>query len=537
MENDAAIPPGARILRIGREPDNDFVVNLATVSGYHARLIWNSVTGQATIEDLGSSNGTALGSPEHKITRAPLAASDMVFLGTHPIPAANLLNQVAVVAALLPALTFRGRDLIIGRDPGCDHVIDLPFVSGRHARLASSGGKILIEDLGSSNGTFVNDQRVDRQVVVVPGDQIRLGTYTLELRVADSSAVQRPVAGTFPAFDRSWALAAAALLALVLVAGGVYLGVSRSGRPRAVASAAPEDRRPPASVESAAPAAPVEPAREGPDLASEARPVRPEPEIAIERPPVPSPPAPASEPPAPGTAKPPSDQPAEDVLAWANSLDLNNLTPEDEERLGRALRHLVLTHIKPLEEGPWIERAADAARRVSNVDWTITILDSDAVSAFSFPGGQIFVCRGLFDLVGTDEDYILEFVIGHEIAHLTLRHALRMVAANAAEAKKRGVDTLNQFLVPIAVGYRDALEFEADAWIYRVMSARPENTKRMCLAFLRKLRDYADRQKFGNGRKEPDKDCPLFENHFRAHPAARERLRRVEAMAAKPAKS
>jgi predicted Zn-dependent protease len=218
------------------------------------------------------------------------------------------------------------------------------------------------------------------------------------------------------------------------------------------------------------------------------------------------------------------------VVAWANSLDLTSLAPEDEERLGRELRHLVLTHIKPIEEGPWIDRAADAARRVSDADWTITVLDSDAVSAFSFPGGQIFVCRGLFDLVGTDEDYILDFAIGHEIAHLNLRHALRTVAANAAEARKRGVDTLNQFLVPIALGYRDAQEFEADAWIYRVMIARPDNTKRMCLAFLRKLRDYAEREKFTSGRKAPDKDCPLFENHYRAHPAARERLRRLESI-------
>jgi pSer/pThr/pTyr-binding forkhead associated (FHA) protein len=533
MENDEALPAGWRILRIGREPDNDFVVNLPTVSGYHARLVWNSATGEATLEDLGSSNGTALGSPENKITRAPLAAGDMVFLGNHPVPAANLLGRVAAAAAALPPLTFRGRALTIGRDPDCDQVLDLSFVSGRHARLSSSGGKIVLEDLGSSNGTYVNGQRVERPVVVVPGDQIRLGTYTLELKVADSSTVPGPIAGNLAALHRSWPLAAFVLLALV--GAGVYLGVSHSRRPRVNEVATPPVQKPPGEAPVAAPAAPVEPERAGPEVAAAARlvPVTPAPEMAHEL--VPSQPAPAPVPAARGAPKRPSDQPAEDVVAWANSLDLNDLTPEDEDRLGRALRQMVLTHIKPLEEGPWIERAADAARRVSDADWTITLLDSDAVSIFSFPGGQIFVCRGLFDLVGTDEDYILESAIGHEIAHLTLKHALRMVAANAAEARKRGVDTLNQFLVPIALGYRDAQEFEADAWIYRVMVARPDNTKRMCLAFLRKLRAYAEREKFGNGRKEPDKDCPLFENHIRAHPAARERLRRLEAMAAAPA--
>ena len=88
---DEAIPAGWKVLRIGREPDNDFVVNLGTVSGYHARIIWNGGTGQATIEDLASSNGTALGSLERRITRATLAATDTVFLGTHPIPGAVLL--------------------------------------------------------------------------------------------------------------------------------------------------------------------------------------------------------------------------------------------------------------------------------------------------------------------------------------------------------------------------------------------------------------------------------------------------------------
>ena len=235
-----------------------------------------------------------------------------------------------------------------------------------------------------------------------------------------------------------------------------------------------------------------------------------------------------------GSLKPPSDQPPAPVLAWADSLDLSNLTPEDENRLGNELHQLVLTHLNPLEEGPWMERAVDAARRVKDADFTITILDSDAVNAFSLPGGRIYVCRGLFDIIGTDEDYILEFVIGHEIAHLTQKHALKAVAANAVEARKRGVDTLNQFLVPIVLGYRNALEFEADAWIYRRMITQPDYTKRMCLAFLRKLRDYADRQKFSGGRKEPDKDFPLFENHFRAHPAARDRLKRLESFSAEP---
>jgi Zn-dependent protease with chaperone function len=237
----------------------------------------------------------------------------------------------------------------------------------------------------------------------------------------------------------------------------------------------------------------------------------------------------------PEEQKPLSDQLPEAVVAWVNALDLSRLTPEDEARLGACLHQIVLSHLPPIEEGPLSERAIEAARRISGTDLAVTILDSDAVSAFSFPGGRIYLCRGLFDVVGSDEDYALEFVIGHEVAHLKLKHALRTVAANAAAARRRGIDTFNQFLVPIALGYRDSLEFEADAWIYRWMITQPDYSKRMCLAFLRKFRDYAERQKFASGRKAPDAEFPLFENHFRAHPAARDRLRRLESFSADPA--
>jgi predicted Zn-dependent protease len=236
-----------------------------------------------------------------------------------------------------------------------------------------------------------------------------------------------------------------------------------------------------------------------------------------------------------GAQAPLSDQLPASVLAWADSLDLAQLGPEDELRLGACLHQIVLSHLQPIEEGPMVERALEVARHVSGSDLAVTILDSDAVTGFSIPGGRINHCPGLFDFIGSDEDYALEFVIGHEVAHLKLKHALKTVAANAAEARRRGIDTLNQFLVPIALGYRDALELEADAWIYRWMITQPDYSKRMCLAFLRKFRGYAERQRFASGRKVPDSEFPLFDNHFRAHPAARDRLRRLESYSAEPA--
>ena len=65
-------------------------------------------------------------------------------------------------------------DLRLGRDTACDVVIPEPTVSRRHAGLRWDGRELVIEDLGSSGGTFVNDVAV-RHAVVHPGDVVRLG--------------------------------------------------------------------------------------------------------------------------------------------------------------------------------------------------------------------------------------------------------------------------------------------------------------------------------------------------------------------------
>ncbi len=66
-------------------------------------------------------------------------------------------------------------EIIIGRDPGVDLVIPSPAVSRRHARLMRDGETYMLEDLGSSNGTFVNGERLRGRSALKSGDQIRLG--------------------------------------------------------------------------------------------------------------------------------------------------------------------------------------------------------------------------------------------------------------------------------------------------------------------------------------------------------------------------
>jgi hypothetical protein len=74
-------------------------------------------------------------------------------------------------------------EVTVGRSPGCS--VSLPddtFVSQVHARVFSRSGEWWVEDLGSTNGTFRNDERVHAAVVVRGGDRLQFGQTVLELR-------------------------------------------------------------------------------------------------------------------------------------------------------------------------------------------------------------------------------------------------------------------------------------------------------------------------------------------------------------------
>ena len=70
----------------------------------------------------------------------------------------------------------------VGRGDACAIRVQDSYVSQVHARLSSKDGSWYVEDLGSTNGTFVNDQKLAAPALVQPGDRIRVGTTVLELR-------------------------------------------------------------------------------------------------------------------------------------------------------------------------------------------------------------------------------------------------------------------------------------------------------------------------------------------------------------------
>jgi pSer/pThr/pTyr-binding forkhead associated (FHA) protein len=70
----------------------------------------------------------------------------------------------------------------IGRAESCAIRLGDAYVSQVHARLSSANGAWTIEDLGSTNGTYLNDRRVATAVAVHAGDVVRVGKTVLELR-------------------------------------------------------------------------------------------------------------------------------------------------------------------------------------------------------------------------------------------------------------------------------------------------------------------------------------------------------------------
>jgi DNA-binding winged helix-turn-helix (wHTH) protein len=91
-------------------------------------------------------------------------------------------------------LTLDEGEHVVGRDPDAEIFLNSDGVSRRHARIEISAERATIEDLGSKNGTFVGDQRVEGTRSLSDGDVIRVGSVKLTLRIfqtPDSTKTER----------------------------------------------------------------------------------------------------------------------------------------------------------------------------------------------------------------------------------------------------------------------------------------------------------------------------------------------------------
>jgi len=199
------IRPGANV--IGRE--GDVMLVDARVSRRHAQA--TSENGVIVLEDLGSTNGTQVNGeslpPGEKRT---LQAGDTVSLGGLEVKlgvpgasSATLMPNVNKTAAISAAprvqtspATLVGPDTeyplkagenTFGRKEGNDVQIADPYVSGRHGIIEIADDGVYLTDVGSTNGTMLNDAKLapNMRTKLAPEDVIRLGSLEFRVRLED----------------------------------------------------------------------------------------------------------------------------------------------------------------------------------------------------------------------------------------------------------------------------------------------------------------------------------------------------------------
>lgn len=191
---------------------------------------------------------------------------------------------------------------------------------------------------------------------------------------------------------------------------------------------------------------------------------------------------PATTPPPVGSqnaaASPPATKQKVDVGQLGFAL-FGDYSPEEENRIGKQISGNLLGAVPLVRDdglqryvnliGNWV--AMQAGRK--NTTWHFGVLDTEDINAFAAPGGYIFLTKGLYRRLNNEAE--LAGVLGHEIAHVTLKHHLKVLKKSsligalgqAASSQAKGSDQVVQNLIGngaeiMARGLDKAAEFEAD---------------------------------------------------------------------------
>jgi hypothetical protein len=98
-------------------------------------------------------------------------------------PVKRVSELVVVRSETLGGLRFPvGTGITVGRSSDADVVIDDPYSSEFHFRVVVQDGAVIITDLGSTNGTYVNGRRITVPTALSKGDSIQIGNTILEIR-------------------------------------------------------------------------------------------------------------------------------------------------------------------------------------------------------------------------------------------------------------------------------------------------------------------------------------------------------------------
>jgi pSer/pThr/pTyr-binding forkhead associated (FHA) protein len=147
------------------------------------RAVWVEIFAERrTVVDAETNSPTssrAAGAP----TQAPEAAKSRREKRAERKAAANTLVLRVVEPPDLRGQSFQVQDeMTIGRAAGCAIVVNDTFASQLHARIFRRDGSIFIEDLGSTNGTYLNRKQVHGPVPIQARDRVQVANVVLELQ-------------------------------------------------------------------------------------------------------------------------------------------------------------------------------------------------------------------------------------------------------------------------------------------------------------------------------------------------------------------
>ncbi|MCC5855064.1 MAG: FHA domain-containing protein [Idiomarina sp.] len=166
---------------IGRAVGNDIAIDSPVVSSVHLK-IKRATDGSWHAHDNKSTNGTYLNSPNNRMNEFRIEPGQTIYLGSYKLLSDRILSILKNDKVEKAGRIKVSKDtVIIGRNPDADVAVSHPSVSWRHAKLTKSGDHYIVEDLGSTNGTYVNGARITRPTELKKNDEILLGIYAFTL--------------------------------------------------------------------------------------------------------------------------------------------------------------------------------------------------------------------------------------------------------------------------------------------------------------------------------------------------------------------
>lgn len=117
--------------------------------------------------------------PERQPERAGATAATATPEGTRRRPQQLVMLEGPQAGSTFP---LGEASVLLGRSAEATVALEDDYASGRHARLFPQGSRWFLEDLGSTNGTFLHDQKLTRAAAIDPGARFRIGKTVMELR-------------------------------------------------------------------------------------------------------------------------------------------------------------------------------------------------------------------------------------------------------------------------------------------------------------------------------------------------------------------